>query len=103
MSGEYCHDLRVNSRHVNQLSERLTYWTEPHPNWQPNPEWPEEVGCVIYAAPDALVLIDPLVRDDLSPIAWDWLDRAVDEADGNVTVLLTAPRHERSTRDVVDR
>jgi glyoxylase-like metal-dependent hydrolase (beta-lactamase superfamily II) len=93
----------VNSRHVIQLSERLTYWTEPHPNWRPNPEWPEEVGCVIYAAPEAFVLIDPLVRDDLSPIAWDWLDRAVDEADGNVTVLLTAPWHERSTRDVVDR
>ena len=60
-----------------QLSERLTYWTEPHPNWRPNREWPEEVGCVSYAAPDALVLIDPLVREDLSPIAWDWLDGAV--------------------------
>jgi len=93
----------VNSRHVIELSERLSYWTEPHPNWRPNPEWPKEVGCVIYAAPDALVLIDPLVRDDLSPTAWDWLDRAVEEADGSVAVLLTAPWHERSTRDVVKR
>ena len=67
----------MHPRHVIQLSERLTYWTEPHPNWRPNREWPEEVGCVSYAAPDALVLIDPLVREDLSPIAWDWLDGAV--------------------------
>ena len=86
-----------------QLSERLTYWTEPHPNWRPNSEWPEEVGCVIYAAPFALVLIDPLVRDDLSPTAWNWLDRAVEGPERKVTVLLTAPWHERSTRDVVDR
>jgi glyoxylase-like metal-dependent hydrolase (beta-lactamase superfamily II) len=93
----------VSSRHAVQLSERLTYWTEPHPNWRPNPEWPEEVGCVIYAARDALVLIDPLVRDDLSPTAWDWLDSAVAEANGGVAVLLTAPWHERSTRDVVNR
>jgi glyoxylase-like metal-dependent hydrolase (beta-lactamase superfamily II) len=93
----------VTSRHVVQLSERLTYWTEPHPNWRPNPEWPEEVGCVLYAAPDVLVLIDPLVRDDLSPAAWEWLDGAVEEADGQVAVLLTAPWHERSTRGVVDR
>jgi glyoxylase-like metal-dependent hydrolase (beta-lactamase superfamily II) len=93
----------VNVRHVFELSERLTYWTEPHPNWQPNPEWPEEVGCVSYATSDALLLIDPLVRDDLSPTAWDWFDSAVEEADGEVVVLLTAPWHERSTRDVVDR
>jgi glyoxylase-like metal-dependent hydrolase (beta-lactamase superfamily II) len=91
------------SRHVVRLSERLAYWTEPHPNWRPNPEWPEEVGCVLYTAPAALVLIDPLVRDDLSPAAWDWLDGAVEEADGGVAVLLTAPWHERSTRAVVDR
>ena len=89
--------------HLVELSERLTYWTEPHPNWRLNPEWPEEVGCVIYVATDVLVLIDPLIRDDLSPTAWDWLDRAVEEADGHVAVLLTAPWHERSTRDVVNR
>jgi glyoxylase-like metal-dependent hydrolase (beta-lactamase superfamily II) len=93
----------VRSSRVVQLSERLTYWTEPHPNWRRNPEWPEEVGCVTYAARDALVLIDPLVRDDLSPTAWDWLDRAVQEAGGRVAVLLTAPWHERSTRAVVER
>ena len=86
-----------------QLSDRLTYWTAPHPHWRPNPEWPEQVGCVLYGAPDAVVLIDPLIRDDLDGSAWDWLDRAISAADLPVAVLLTAPWHERSTRDVVDR
>jgi hypothetical protein len=75
--------LRVVTGHVVQLSERLTYWTQPHPNWRPNPAWPQEVGCAIYSAADALVLFDPLVRDDLSPTAWDWLDSAVAGADGH--------------------
>jgi glyoxylase-like metal-dependent hydrolase (beta-lactamase superfamily II) len=95
--------LRVKTRHVFQISERLTYWTEPHPNWRPNPEWPQAVGCAIYAASDALVLFDPLVRDDLSPTAWDWLDGVVAARGLPVAVLLTAPWHERSTREAVER
>jgi glyoxylase-like metal-dependent hydrolase (beta-lactamase superfamily II) len=43
------------------------------------------------------------VRDDLSSDIWDWLDSAVEAANGKVAVLLTAPWHERSTRDVVER
>lgn len=88
---------------VIELTDRLTYWTEPHPAWQPNPEWPEEVGCALYMAADATVLIDPLIRHDLCPTAWTWLDHAVSAANAPVAVLLTAPWHERSTRDVVDR
>src|SRR6266550_5529099 len=94
-----CHDLGVSARSVVQLSDRLTYWTAAHPNWRPNPEWPKEVGSVAYSTPNVLVLIDPLVRDDLSSDVWEWLDSAVEAADGKVAVLLTAPWHERSTRD----
>jgi len=53
--------------------------------------------------PQVLVLINPLVRDDPSSDVWDWLDGEVKAADGNVAVLLTAPWHERSTRDVLER
>ena len=55
----------------------LYRWTAPHPAYEPDPEpgspadWPEQVGCVAYEAPDALVLIDPLVPDSL----WPTLDR----------------------------
>jgi glyoxylase-like metal-dependent hydrolase (beta-lactamase superfamily II) len=53
--------------------------------------------------PQVLVLIDPLVRDDPSSDVWDWLDGEVEAADGKVAVLLTAPWHERRTRDVLER
>jgi glyoxylase-like metal-dependent hydrolase (beta-lactamase superfamily II) len=86
-----------------ELSERLTYWTAPHPQWQPNADWPQEVGCVLYVGTDALVLIDPLIRDDIEPNAWAWLDDAAATARLPVVVLLTAPWHERSTRAVVER
>ena len=86
-----------------ELSPRLTYWTAPHPRWQPNPEWPEDVGCALYVADDVLALVDPLVRDDLNPNAWDWLDEAAAAEKLPVAVLLTAPWHERSTRAAVER
>lgn len=88
---------------VREVSARLSYWTAPHPKWRPNPEWPEEVGCVLYKGPGSLVLIDPLIRDDLDRGAWNWLDDAVAGAGTPVVVLLSAPWHERSTRDVVRR
>ena len=80
-----------------ELTERLLYWTAPHPAWRPNPEWPPEVGCVLYRHPVALVLIDPLVDD------WLWLDGEVTRADTPVVVLLTAPWHLRSTPAVAGR
>lgn len=88
---------------VTELSDRLTFWLSPHPLWGQNPEWPEEVGCVMYAAPDATVLIDPLIRSDLDHRAWDWLDRAVGAAGSAVAVLLTAAWHRRSAQEVVQR
>lgn len=56
-----------------------------------------------YRGPDALALIDPLIRDDLDPERWRFLDDAVAEAQLPVVVLLAAPWHERSTRAVVER
>ena len=88
---------------VIQLSERLAFWMEAHPEWRRHPEWPEQVCSVLYSTPDALVLIDPLIRGDLDPSAWHWLDEVVASANSPVVVLLTAPWHERSTREVVER
>src|SRR4051812_12325560 len=83
-----------------RLSESLTWWMAPHPEWTPNPEWPQEVGFATWAATDAYVLIDPLVRDDLDDAAWKPFDAASAEAGRPVGVLLTAPWHERSARAV---
>ena len=79
-----------------EVSERLRYWTAVHPSWKPNREWPAEVGCVLYDHDDALVLIDPLIRDE-----WAWLDEAA--AGRPVGVLLTAPWHLRSAPETVTR
>lgn len=85
------------------LSDSLTWWMAPHPAWAPNSEWPEEVGFATWRAGDVYVLIDPLVRDDLDPAAWEPFDRAAADAGDHVAVLLTAPWHERSARAVSAR
>ena len=86
-----------------EIRPGLYRWTAPHPDYEPDPEpgspadWPEQVGCVAYEAPDALVLIDPLVPDQL----WPALDGL---AEGRpVVVLTTINFHRRSRQAVVER
>jgi glyoxylase-like metal-dependent hydrolase (beta-lactamase superfamily II) len=85
------------------LSDALTRWIAPHPAWTPNREWPEEVAFATWQSPDSFVFIDPLVRDDLDPAAWQPFDRAVSESGLPPVVLLTAPWHERSLHAVAAR
>lgn len=80
------------------VTPRVTYWTAPHPAWSPNPEWPEDVGCVLYCSESATVLIDPLTRGD-----WAWLDDLVAAAAQPVTVALTCPWHERDAPEAIRR
>jgi hypothetical protein len=88
---------------LTQLRRNLYRWTAPHPDYEPDPEpdspadWPEQVGCVAYEAADALVLIDPLVPEEL----WPALDHL---AEGRrVAVLTTIGFHRRSRDAVVQR
>jgi hypothetical protein len=86
-----------------ELRPGLFRWTAPHPDYEPDPEpdspadWPEQVGCVAYQTPEALVLIDPLVPEEL----WPALDRLVEGR--TVTVLTTIAFHSRSGDEVVKR
>ena len=86
-----------------ELRPGLYRWTAPHPDFEPDPEpdspadWPEQVGCVAYQGPEALVLIDPLVPEEL----WPALDRLVEGRP--VTVLTTIAFHARSGDAVVKR
>jgi glyoxylase-like metal-dependent hydrolase (beta-lactamase superfamily II) len=75
----------------------LWRWTAFHP------EWKEEVGCVYYEAPDAIVLFDPLVPPDEAERFWRALDRDVERLHKPVHVLITVFWHSRSTREVADR
>ena len=80
-----------------RLSDSLTWWTAPHPAWTPDSRWPEAVGFVGWRGSDSYVLVDPLIRDDLSDAAWEPFD-ALAETSGRIDLLLTAPWHERSVR-----
>ena len=85
---------------MREVAPGLHHWTAPHPGWDPDFEpgspadWPEEVGCTLYEAPDAAVFIDPLVPDEL----WPAIDAVV--AARPVAVLTTIRFHGRS-RDAV--
>ena len=88
---------------MREIAPGLHYWTAAHPSWEPGAEpesagdWPEQVGCVLFEAPDAVVFIDPLVPDDL----WPALDERV--AGRPVVVLTTIRWHGRSRDAVIER
>ena len=54
--------------------------------------WDEEVGCVYFAAADAVVLVDPLVPPEDEERFWHALDRDVERLDRKV-VVRASPRH----------
>ena len=80
---------------VHEVAPGLRYWLAPHPAWKPGNDWPEDVLCVYYEAPDALVVIDPLVPRGEEDEFWRALDRDVERLGMPVRVLLTAPWHRR--------
>ena len=88
---------------VLRISEGLWRWTAPHPDWKPGEEWARDVGCVYYEAPDAVVLIDPLVPEGEEERFWEALDRDVERVGRPVWVLLTVQWHERSIEIVTSR
>ena len=57
-------------------------------------EWRENVGCVYYEAPDAVVLVDPLAPPEEPARFWAALDRDVARVCRPVHVLVTwIPEH----------
>jgi glyoxylase-like metal-dependent hydrolase (beta-lactamase superfamily II) len=90
---------------VEKIREGLWRWTAPHPDWKPEADWPRDVGCVYYEAPEAVVLIDPLVPSDPveSERFWRALDGDVERLGRPVAVLLTVRWHERSVVPVAER
>ena len=88
---------------MREIAPRLHHWTAPHPGHVPDPDpgsaadWPEQVGSVLYQAPDAAVFIDPQVPGEL----WPELDEHV--AGRSVVVLATLPSHGRCRPAVLAR
>jgi hypothetical protein len=89
-----------------RVAEGLWRWTAPHPNWENWPgheRWAREVGCVYYEAPDATVLIDPLVPAGEEDDFHRHLDADVERRGLPVVILLTAKWHRRSTDELAAR
>jgi glyoxylase-like metal-dependent hydrolase (beta-lactamase superfamily II) len=92
---------------VQEVAPGLWRWTGLHPDWKPSdagPEgWSQEVGCVYYEAPDAVILVDPLAPPEDEERFWAALDRDVERAGKPVRVLLTVSWHGRSAEAVAKR
>ena len=93
---------------MQELRPGLWRWTARHPDWTPAEGgpggWEQDVACLYYEAPDAVVVIDPLVPEGPDGDRfWRALDRDVDRAARPVAVLLTVFWHERSAGEVVAR
>ena len=87
---------------VAELGAGLWRWTAPHPDWTPAEEWEQDVGSVLYEAPGATVLIDPLVPPEREGF-FAALDRDVERRGLPVTILLTCAWHARSTQELTER
>lgn len=90
-----------------RIADGLWRWTARHPNADNWPDWgppvPPEVGCVYYEAPDAVVLIDPLLPAGEEEKFLAYLDRDVERRGLPVSILLTARWHERSAAYLRER
>jgi glyoxylase-like metal-dependent hydrolase (beta-lactamase superfamily II) len=88
---------------VQEVATGLWRWTGLHPEWKPGEDWDQEVGCVYYEAPDAVVLVDPLAPPEDEERFWAALDRDVERAAKPVRILLTVSWHGRSAEAVAKR
>jgi hypothetical protein len=91
-----------------ELRPGLYRWTAEHPEAEPDAEpgspadWGPDVGSVAYAAPDALVLIDPLVPPDRVELQRE-LDALVRSHGQRVVILTTLQFHSRSRQRLAER
>jgi hypothetical protein len=83
---------------MEEVAPGIWRWTATHPEWQPDVEWGREVASFALAVDDTLVLVDPLVPDDV----WPQLDELA-AGRASVAVLVTIPFHLRSSEDVLAR
>jgi hypothetical protein len=85
-----------------EIAPGLLRWTAPHPDWEGEADgWERDVGCALFEADDALVLIDPLLPSDGRAEFLAWLDARVDG--GPVSILTTIHWHARDREELAER
>jgi hypothetical protein len=99
---------RFEPDHLIELRPGLFRWTAIHPEADPAAEpgspadWGPYVGSVAFAAPDALVLVDPLVPADRPKLQAE-LDGLVESHAQRVAILTTLGFHRRSRDELAER
>lgn len=88
---------------VSALAPGLWHWTALHPDWTAGEGWGQEVGCVYYEGPDAVVLVDPLIPPEAPDEFLHHLDLDVQRNGLPVAVVVTVHWHERSARELAGR
>ena len=87
---------------IDEIRPGLKRWAGPHPEFNPAEDDLDDsyrdVASVLFSGENELILIDPLVPDEL----WPELDAEVKQSGKPVVVLTTIYFHERS-RDAVAR
>ena len=88
---------------IEEIVPGLKRWAGPHPEFNPLEgdldDSYRDVASVLFDGEDSLVLIDPLVPDEL----WPLIDAEVHGSSKPVVVLTTIGFHERSRDDVARR
>lgn len=93
---------------LTELRRGLHRWTAPHPDADPSPasgspaDWGPDVGCVAYEAPDALLLVDPLVPAG-DAVLQEELDALVRRHGRRVAIVTTLQFHTRSRDELAER
>ncbi len=89
---------------VEEIAPGLLRWTAAHPEWKPAAEpgssddWDPIVGSVLYEAPGAVVLFDPLLPAEDRDGFLGWLD---DRVAGRAVSILTTIRWHRRDRELL--
>jgi hypothetical protein len=92
---------------LRELRPGLFRWTARHPDADPDPkpgspaDWGPDVGSVAFTAPDALLLVDPLVPDDADLL--EALDELVRSHARRVAIVTTLQFHSRSRERLAER
>ena len=85
-----------------RIAESLWRWTGLHPAWKEGDGWPQEVSCVYYEAPDAVVLIDPLIPPEARAQFLRQLMHDVHRIRLPVAILHATESHRRSTDELAE-
>jgi hypothetical protein len=93
---------------LTEIRDGLHRWTAVHPEAEPVPtagspdDWGPDVASIAYEAPDALLLVDPLVPGDRSDLR-DELDALVARHGQPVVIVTTLQFHRRSRDELAHR